>query len=355
MLLGVPGDATYANYREARLALWEETILPLLDGLVSELNAWLAPRFGTGLRLAPDLDAVSALAPRREAVWARVGGADFLTADEKRAAVGYGPLPQQRAAETRGWLPLEPVDDGNAPPIDDKAGDHWRVQPRVPAGDPEGGQWTAGSGGGIGDGEDPAAPRGASSGGGSGSVVAQPAPDQPNALRSLSDVSPQPLPAGLPVLDRPMTEEERRVGGITVRGQDGQLVESPDLTAEAIARSVGRGRRDGYEHSVVIDQATGRIIESRTDRSPNSVTFSKEVEQLAKDHRNSLLAVHNHPRGWPPSSADIANLKEYRGVGRAIIYGHDGGIYSIELGDPQSRSGKFRFNRGDLGVRGAGA
>ncbi|MFN7038680.1 MAG: phage portal protein, partial [Alphaproteobacteria bacterium] len=30
-LLGIPGDNTYRNMREARLALWEETILPLLD------------------------------------------------------------------------------------------------------------------------------------------------------------------------------------------------------------------------------------------------------------------------------------------------------------------------------------
>lgn len=31
MLVGVPGDATFANYREARYHLWEDTILPLLD------------------------------------------------------------------------------------------------------------------------------------------------------------------------------------------------------------------------------------------------------------------------------------------------------------------------------------
>ena len=33
MLLGLPGDATYANYREANRALWRLTVLPLADTL----------------------------------------------------------------------------------------------------------------------------------------------------------------------------------------------------------------------------------------------------------------------------------------------------------------------------------
>jgi HK97 family phage portal protein len=92
MLVGIPGDATYANYREARLALWEETILPLLDFLTDNLNNWLAPRFGESLRLSYDKDEISALSPRREETWARIAASDFLTANEKRAALGYGPI-----------------------------------------------------------------------------------------------------------------------------------------------------------------------------------------------------------------------------------------------------------------------
>ncbi len=91
-LLGIPGDNTYANYREARLALWEETVIPLLGHLRDELNAWLAPRFGEGLALDIDLDGISALAPRRERTWARLQGAGFLTVNEKRAAAGLGPI-----------------------------------------------------------------------------------------------------------------------------------------------------------------------------------------------------------------------------------------------------------------------
>lgn len=90
MLLGIPGDNTYANYREANLAFWRQTVIPLVAKLKDALSAWLLPRFGEGLRLAVDLDAVPALASEREAVWSMLNAATFLDEDEKRAAVGYG-------------------------------------------------------------------------------------------------------------------------------------------------------------------------------------------------------------------------------------------------------------------------
>jgi HK97 family phage portal protein len=93
MLAGVPGDATFANYREARFHLWEDTILPLIEMLVAEFNLWLQPYFGHDLRLGYDLDGIQALAPKREAMWQKIAAADFLTEDEKRQAVGYGPRP----------------------------------------------------------------------------------------------------------------------------------------------------------------------------------------------------------------------------------------------------------------------
>lgn len=92
MLAGVPGDATFANYREARFHLWEDTILPLLEFIVAEFNLWLAPCFGNNLRLGYDVDGIPALAPRRESAWSKISQADFLTINEKRQAVGYGPL-----------------------------------------------------------------------------------------------------------------------------------------------------------------------------------------------------------------------------------------------------------------------
>ena len=92
MLLGIPGDNTYSNYKEANLAFWRSTVLPLLGRIAAALGTWLAPAFGGGLRLSFDADQVDALSAEREAVWARVETATFLTVNEKRAAVGYGPV-----------------------------------------------------------------------------------------------------------------------------------------------------------------------------------------------------------------------------------------------------------------------
>ena len=87
MLLGLPGDNTYANFREAGRALWRLTLLPLagriLDGLAHGLAPWFA---GRALRV--DLDRVPALAEDRETLWAQVSAADFLSHEEKRAMLG---------------------------------------------------------------------------------------------------------------------------------------------------------------------------------------------------------------------------------------------------------------------------
>lgn len=87
MLLGLPGDATYANYREANRALWRLTLLPLATKLLGALAEGLSPWFRNPV-LAIDLDRVPALAEDRERLWAQVSSADFLSAEEKRAMLG---------------------------------------------------------------------------------------------------------------------------------------------------------------------------------------------------------------------------------------------------------------------------
>lgn len=89
MLLGLPGDNTYANYREANRALWRLTLLPLAGKILGGLSRGLEPWFPR-LALAVDLDRVPALAEDRERLWAQVNAADFLERDEKRALLGLG-------------------------------------------------------------------------------------------------------------------------------------------------------------------------------------------------------------------------------------------------------------------------
>ena len=128
MLLGIPGDNTYSNYQEASRSLWRQTVLPLVARTAKAMSMWLAPAWGGGLELRPDLDAIEALSSERDQLWARLEKASFLDRDEKRWAAGYGASPGGGGAGL--------------------AAKYNRDQPRVPAGNSDGGQWSDGSGGG---------------------------------------------------------------------------------------------------------------------------------------------------------------------------------------------------------------
>ncbi len=87
MLLGLPGDATFSNYKEANVALWRLTLLPLaakiLGGLSRRLQDWWPE-----LHLDLDRDQIPALAGDREKLWGQVTAADFLSDAEKRTMLG---------------------------------------------------------------------------------------------------------------------------------------------------------------------------------------------------------------------------------------------------------------------------
>lgn len=91
ILLGIPGDNTYANYREASLVLWRMTVLPLAARVAEALSSWLDGGFGEDVEVSLDLDRVQALATERETLWTCLEDATFLTRDEKRALVGLAP------------------------------------------------------------------------------------------------------------------------------------------------------------------------------------------------------------------------------------------------------------------------
>jgi hypothetical protein len=91
MLLGIPGDNTYSNFQEATRTFWRQTVLPLVERVAKALSLWLGPAYGSALALKPDLDSIEALAPEREALWARLEKTSFLTLNEKRTQAGFGP------------------------------------------------------------------------------------------------------------------------------------------------------------------------------------------------------------------------------------------------------------------------
>ena len=88
MLLGIPGDNTYANYRKANLAFWRQTALPLAMKAARAMEAWIGARWADDAIVRVDADQVPALAVEREALWASLSAADFLDEDEKRRIAG---------------------------------------------------------------------------------------------------------------------------------------------------------------------------------------------------------------------------------------------------------------------------
>lgn len=86
------GQKTFNNYKEARMSFYEDTVLPLMDQIKTDLNNWLTPMFGKGLELSYDKDDIEALAPKREQKFTSVQNASWLTVNEKRVATGYEPL-----------------------------------------------------------------------------------------------------------------------------------------------------------------------------------------------------------------------------------------------------------------------
>ena len=88
VLVGLPGDATYANAREAGRALYRQTILPMAGRVLSALSAMLSDWMGP-VRLAVDSDQLSELAEDRSKLWEQVGAAAFLSDSEKREMLGF--------------------------------------------------------------------------------------------------------------------------------------------------------------------------------------------------------------------------------------------------------------------------
>ena len=92
MLLGIPGDNTYANYQEANRAFYRLTVLPLdrphREGVFRLARACFRRSFAALVRCGPDRRAVGRAG---RVVGAALGPRGSLAKDEKREAVGYRP------------------------------------------------------------------------------------------------------------------------------------------------------------------------------------------------------------------------------------------------------------------------
>ena len=94
-LVGVPDNQTYSNVAEARLALYEETIIPHLKLIQSDLNEWLVPMFSDALDFQYDIDAIPALAERKRKTYENITSAvnaGIMTRNEAREIIGLSPV-----------------------------------------------------------------------------------------------------------------------------------------------------------------------------------------------------------------------------------------------------------------------
>lgn len=90
MLLGIPGDNTYSNYKEANVAFYRQTVLPLVGRGCQAITNFFSPTYGEKFRLWYDIDEIAGLTQEREDTWTRVNTSTVLSVDEKREAIGYG-------------------------------------------------------------------------------------------------------------------------------------------------------------------------------------------------------------------------------------------------------------------------
>lgn len=98
VLVGDVDMATFANFEEAKKALYTEGIFPLMDGYVGGMNMRMVPKFGEDLILGYDTDAVEAIQEDQERLARRVANnfvRGIITLNEARRALGYedGPAP----------------------------------------------------------------------------------------------------------------------------------------------------------------------------------------------------------------------------------------------------------------------
>ena len=87
MILGIPGDNTYANYREANRAFYRQTIVPLVSGVYSSLGRFFRPTFGD-ISITPNLSSIHAISLDQEERMNALANARFMTVNEKRRAIG---------------------------------------------------------------------------------------------------------------------------------------------------------------------------------------------------------------------------------------------------------------------------
>ena len=87
-----------------------------------------------------------------------------------------------------------------------------------------------------------------------------------------------------------------------------------------------------YEDYYLLDAESGRVVAlSNKARKRKGVVYNEQVRKAFKESpEQSLVSIHNHPSGYPPSLSDLASLQQ-RSKNNTVKYGltvgHDGSVY----------------------------
>ena len=90
-LIGIPEANTYSNMETAKLALYEETVIPLLTRVESDLNEFLSPLYNGDISIKYDLTSIPAMAEKTKQVYVNVTQAvqnGIMTRNEAREKLG---------------------------------------------------------------------------------------------------------------------------------------------------------------------------------------------------------------------------------------------------------------------------
>jgi len=92
LILGIPGDNTFANYAEANKAFYRQAVLPMLAQWCRAHSWWIGPAFGSDVSIVPDTDDLEVFADERALEWERVEKSTSMTINEKRKHQGLDPV-----------------------------------------------------------------------------------------------------------------------------------------------------------------------------------------------------------------------------------------------------------------------
>tara|TARA_R100000664_G_C2750004_1_gene137348 strand:- start:637 stop:2181 length:1545 start_codon:yes stop_codon:yes gene_type:complete len=90
-LIGIPDSQTYSNMATAKLALYEETVIPLLKRVESDLNEYLSPLYNGNISVRYDLDSIPAMGEKRKQIYENVVqgvNSGIITRNEARERLG---------------------------------------------------------------------------------------------------------------------------------------------------------------------------------------------------------------------------------------------------------------------------